>query len=105
MAVQGRQYRHVNKRQRAITLEVQVCFFPSSKWSLLVPGLSDGSTDVGIIQELKDGCEIISANTKYIAPTLRYGKSCKIKHVYKAASKTDAFGPKSSNDQAFFLPF
>lgn len=31
MAAQGRQYRHVNKRQRAITLEVQVCFFPLLK--------------------------------------------------------------------------
>lgn len=44
-------------------------------------------------------------NTKYIAPTLRYGKSCKIKHVYKAASKTDAFGPKSSNNQSFSSSF
>lgn len=44
-------------------------------------------------------------NTKYIAPTLRYGKSCKIKHVYKAASKTDSFGPKSSNNQSFFSSF
>lgn len=31
MAAQGRQYRHVNKRQQAITLEVQVCFFPLLK--------------------------------------------------------------------------